>query len=200
MFINHDFKFLYVAVPKTGTASTHAFFGYRTGHPEPDEHHMSAQEAVNRHPEIADYFKFAFVRNPWSKLVSVYHDFTMQRGHQYSAKKKMDKPLLHEFNDFEDLCLRLKDSEWRDNVFFRPQSTFVTMDNGEVIDYVGKFEDLDDHFREACEMIGYPIRSALPMYHVGKYNHDYRKHYSSESREAVRQFYQEDLELFDYEF
>lgn len=91
MFVSEEKKFVYIAIPKTGTYTIHSAFGYTHGHPEPAEHHAGIRSID---PNVVDgKYTFAFVRNPWSKLVSVYNDFTLRRGCQYSGKITMDEPL-----------------------------------------------------------------------------------------------------------
>jgi hypothetical protein len=160
---------------------------------------MSADLMIAMHPDTIPYVKFAFVRNPWDKLVSIYHDFTKRRYDQYSGNVKCDQPLLHEFQSFEDFCLKLEDSVWIHDVFFKPQITFVTLPGGKVIDYIGKFERLQDDFRTFCLVHGLATAS-LGHLNKGNYSHGYRKFYTSASRSAVEHIYRADIEAFDYEF
>lgn len=196
MFVNHEKKFVYLALPKTGSYSIHAYFDYTQGHPEPDEHHAGVRELP---PELSDYYKFAFIRNPWSKLVSVYHDFTLRRGKQYSGLVTMDEPLLSEFEDFEDFCLRLGESHWFTDVFFRPQASFVYDNTDKPIDYIGRFESINIDFKHICREFGMPVVD-LGHENRGKYLADYRSYYTDDSSEAVRRLYEEDIRRFGYEF
>ena len=200
MFIDNDKQFVYVAIPKTGTYSIHTLFGYVTGHPEPAQHHAGIREIIAEYPETRDYYHFGFVRNPWSKLVSVYNDFVLRRGHQYSQKIRMDKPLLSEFEDFNDFCINLGSSDWFKDIFFRPQFESVTYESGDEIDYIGKFESLNTDMNFVCFQLNISVQQ-LAHKNVGQYqDRDYRQHYSKEAQYAVEELYHEDIRRFNYEF
>ncbi len=202
MIINHEKKFIFVAVPKTASSSIHGIFGHRTGHPEPDIHHMTTREIIQTHPETINYFKFGFVRNPWARLVSVYFDFTLQRKTQYSALVRHDKPLLSEFKDFEDFCLNLKNSSWANNLFFRPQIDFLTLENGRTIDFVGRYEYLKSDMHMLLQLIGWEFDiEDLPADKVGLYHGCYKDFYKTAAMiESVAEFYSKDIKAFGYAF
>ncbi len=199
MFINHNKKFVYLAIPKTGSYSIHNYFDYNTGHPEPDEHHMGIREFKREYPHCSDYYAFAFVRNPWSKLLSTYKDFTLRRKHQYSGKVRFDRPLLSEFENFEDFCLRLHESHWRNNVFFRPQVEFVEDENGVPINYIGDFKYLGSDFQFVCRSLGIGD-GVIERLNRGQYQDHYRSFYTVRGRNAIAQLYKEDIERFGYDF
>lgn len=198
MYLDYTRKLAYLALPKTGSYSIHEYFHALHGHPEPILHHMSAELMVALHPETKDYFKFAFVRNPWDKFVSVYHDFVNRRKTEYSGLLSTSTPLLSEFKDFEDCCRNIRSSPWFHNVFFKPQLSFMSFAIGEV-DFVGKFETLQQDFDSVCRMHGLPTK---PLRHLnsGSYNHGYRKYYTEETADIIRDLYREDIKAFNYEF
>lgn len=201
MIINDNNRFVYIAVPKTATSSMHSALGEHTGHPEPAEHHMAYEKALERYPHIENYFSFGFVRNPWAKMVSTYYDFTLHRGRQYSAKVRMEHPLLSEFADFEDFCINLKNSDWCMDIFFVPQTWLVTDENDTPLDFIGRYENLEEDFRFVCEKIGFGNRN-LEKYNVGKHNNkDYRAHFKSDKAiHAIGDLFASDVRMFGYEF
>jgi hypothetical protein len=198
MYIDNFYKVIYVAIPKTGTYSIHDYFQFNSGHPEPDIHHASYQEIISNNRELENYDAFAFVRNPWDKLVSVYFDF-LKRGRQYSEKIRLEKPLLHEFSGFEDFCYQLPESAWFSNVFFRPQKEFVVTYNDHTIPTIGRFECLQPDFKRICAQLDIPYK---PLSHKnkGNYSAKYREYYSDKTRDIIGDLYKEDVEEFGYEF
>lgn len=198
MFIDHYHKFCYIAIPKTGTYAVHSFFGYTHGHPEPSEHHIGARDLLLKRPELDDYFFFAFVRNPYAKLVSIYHDFTLRRGHQYSENVRYEKPLLSEFKDFKDFCLKLKDSPWYSDIFFRPQIESVIRPNGNFIEFHCKYERLQEGMDYIADRF-YLDRKVLRVENKGKYDRPFESFYDCESRSAIIKAYKEDFDAFDYQ-
>jgi hypothetical protein len=199
MIVDHDKKYLFVAVPKTASISLQFSLGHGNDIPEPPLYHQTLAEALERHPEAAEYFKFGFVRNPWARLISLYKDFTIKRVHQYSGKVRHDRPLFSEFRDFEDFCVRVHDTDWKDDVFLRSQSAYLYVGGELAADFVGRFEHLQRDFDYICETVG--VKPELLKMNEGKYdNSDYRKYYTDVARDAVAERYAEDVERFGYEF
>lgn len=193
MIINNEKKFVFIAIPKTASKSVSAILGQHQ-HPEPYLYHMTAQEVLDQYPYTNEYTFFACVRNPWARLVSAYFDFTKKRGYQYSEKVRHDKPLLSEFVDFEDFCLRLKDSPWYQDIFFKPQVRFIT-DSTQVM----RFEHLREDFNILFASFGI---SASNIEHINKgvYEKVYRDYYTKKSKAAILKVYEEDIDVFGYQF
>ncbi len=103
MFISDSEKFIYFHIPKTAGSSIHECLKIHSGDisldPLPPVHHMTSKEYLYFHPEKKDYFKFAFVRNPYSRIVSAYLDFKNQRASNFY--EKLQKNLnYYKFNPF----------------------------------------------------------------------------------------------------
>ena len=91
MYINNERKFIFICCAKS--ASTSVLNTVRTEFkPDPPPHirHMSIETVLSKHPDKRDYFKFAFVRNPWDRIVSCYHDFTQDTSHWSWSKGLLD--------------------------------------------------------------------------------------------------------------
>ena len=68
------------------------------------------------------------------------------------------------------------------------------------IDYIGRFEDLDNSWKYICNKLNIEY-SELPHKNKSEYKElDYRKAYTSETKEFVAKKYSEDIKLFNYEF
>ena len=133
-----------------------------------------------------DFFKFAFVRNPWDWLASTYNYLRDTPTHRHHRRVVTMKSFA-EYVDFEIV---------RDK---RSQAAFVCSGDSDdvIVDFVGRFETLEEDFGSICQRIG--IDASLP--HVNKTNHgDYRLHYSDVLIEKVGVHWQRDIGLFDYEF
>ena len=76
--ISHPHKFVFIHIPKTGGSSIETLFlgkPQRRWAPEINHYfqHATAAELRNRlmnRDNFDRYFKFAFVRNPWDRIVS----------------------------------------------------------------------------------------------------------------------------------
>lgn len=133
----------------------------------------------------ARMFKFAFVRNPWDRLVSRYAYLLRNTDHP-----------KHEF------VSRMKDFEsyvdWEIERGKMSQHTYVTDNAGRwIVDFVGYYERLHEDFAKACARLG--VRAELPRANTSSHR-DYRTYYTPELRERVAREFQRDVELFGYTF
>jgi hypothetical protein len=149
--------------------------------------HIAAR-AVKRclPPAVYDAaFKFAFVRNPWDRLVSRYTYLLRSEGHHRHRFVKR----LKGFEEYLDWEIR------RGKMF---QHEYVTDASGKlIVDFVGYFERLNEDFARVCARLG--VQVTLPHANVSSHR-DYRTYYTPATRELVARHFQQDLELFGYEF
>ena len=67
-----------------------------------------------------------------------------------------------------------------------------------LVDFIGKFENLEKDFNFICEKIG--IDAELPHINYSKRKNKYRDYYTEETRDLIGEYYKEEIELFGYEF
>jgi hypothetical protein len=66
-----------------------------------------------------------------------------------------------------------------------------------LVNFVGKFENLDEDFQSICRKVG--ISASLP--HVNKSKRTcYQDYYDPETRDLTARLYAEDIERFGYAF
>lgn len=212
MIIDNKNKFIHIAIPRTATTCLNFTLGNEF-HPEPKFHHAKISEVLDSTENISDYFKFTFVRNPWDRLVSVYHEFK-KRGNRYSQLVTMDTPLLSEFDISEDLvlnfrnfCNNLKNSKWKTDLFFHNQYDYIVYNNENVMDFIGKYENLNDDWYKIRDKIGYSNvellkgRESGPRGFVRESHHKpYTEYYTQKEIDAVADIYKKDIEYFNYSF
>lgn len=185
---------------------------------EPPPPHFRAADYVKYGQIEAElfqqYFKFAFVRNPWARLVSEY--------------KYRDHARRYSFKDF--LFHHLPTPAWSDEYcHIIPQYDFVYDEEGNcLVDFIGKMENIRDDFAVVCEKLGLSHLS-LPhsnqsqsLFHLrydagfcellkrirGKLSRRqkqntfarYQDYYDAECQEYVAQLYANDITAFDYQF
>lgn len=138
-------------------------------------------------------FSFAIVRNPWDRAVSQFH-----------YRKSIDKTNLEsasvEFPEWVRSVFSERSSPYLDEAeMFLTQADWVCDESGIIIvDYVGKFERLQDEWEEICRRLNRP-HSVLP--HVKRSPRvDYRDYYDSTSKRIISEFFARDIELFGYRF
>ena len=140
----------------------------------------------------AQRYSFAFVRNPWDKVVSHYH-YRVSRQHRGLDGDPID------FVTWVKLAYGQNDPRYYDQPkMFMPQMDWICDENGEVlIDFIGRFERLSEDFSMVCRQLGVSVE--LP--HLKKSEHaNYREYYTDVTREIVRQWFARDVEVFGYEF
>ncbi len=137
--------------------------------------------------QYARYYKFAFVRNSWSRAFSWYKNVVRDERHRKSLNISADCSLL----DF------LKTSMYRWGL--RTQLYWLQNFEGKVeYDFIGRFENLSDDFEKVCNHLGIED-SKLPKLVVGD-GQRYTDVYDPESIDIVASCYQEEIKLFSFEF
>lgn len=189
-------KCIFVHIPKTGgTSVTRSLFGRPTGG------HTAIwqyQLIFDRH-EFASYFKFAFVRNPWDRVLSAYEDIR-RRGDRVKDKEWARRNLAgcDDFSSFVRKRINKKNIYGDVHILFIPQYEFICLgDSVSLVDFVGRFENLEKDFDFVKTRLG--IDCALQKRNVGV-RRDYREFYNEETLQIVAEAYREDIEMFNYRF
>ena len=150
--------------------------------------HDSILAAQKRMPpeNFTDYFKFAFVRNPWERLVSEY-EFILRNPHHGRNKRVK---ALGNFPAFIQMQVPRKDAY---------QLNMLCDKKGRLLmDFVGKLEYLDRDWQTVCERIGI-AHQALPRENVSD-RKPYQDYYSEASVKLVAKHWAREIELFDYRY
>lgn len=144
MVVSDKHKFIFLAVPRTGSKSTEAFlvdYGLLTN-TGMAIHHGNVR-TIKSHvgdEKWSSYKKAAFVRNPWDWYPSV---FIRMRTH----RQRYGGTPLNVFADF--LKLNKTDNHLKD---------FIADPKGKIaVDFIGRFESFEDEVRRLAEFLGLPI-------------------------------------------
>lgn len=144
-------------------------------------------------PEIFDeFYKFAFVRNPWDYLVSMYHFMLSDPEIPRHAEVKA----LPGFDAFVEWTVQ--DPAPFPKGITKLQSDMVTARDGALlVDFIGYYEALHQDFAHICDRTG--IVASLP--HLNRSKHrDYRTYYTDRTRALVEDHFRPDIDLFAYTF
>ncbi|WP_295409246.1 sulfotransferase family 2 domain-containing protein [uncultured Thiocystis sp.] len=229
--VSRKFKCIFIHIPKVAGTSIKATLEedseWRGKDPlpfQPDDYKFSPPPPVSHLPasdylkyghvtqlEFESFYKFAFVRNPWDRIVSEY------RFRRYPAR--------FDFKTY--LFKKLPRPSWTDQYcHIIPQYDFIHDQSGKLlVDFVGKYENLTIDFNYVKEKLGISSRSlqhqntsssspppkglpnlvrnieyGLSVQRWRNTYKDYRQYYDQESREFVAALYSNDIRAFDYEF
>ncbi len=144
------------------------------------------------------YFKFAFVRNPWDRLVSAYT--FLRDGGINEADRKWSKKNLKVYNTFDNFVRGwVTKKNIYEKVHFIPQYEFINLGGMEPkVDYIARYENIESDYKHIYNKIG--GHEALKKENKSERAKSYKKYYSSESKDIVMEVYKKDIKIFDYEF
>ena len=192
-------KLVYYTIPKVACTSMKTCVAKACGLPSKKPHdlfytssHFFCVVKGNKkvsNPNKGNKFRFAFVRNPFDRLVSCWADKVVSKN---SDKYVPSFPKNIPFNEFVNYVISIP--PLKADVHVRPQYNFLNMKK---IDFLGRFETIDKDWKTVCSKLG--IESPLP--HRKKSNHPhYSTFYTDDLREKVSLYYKKDLECFGYYF
>jgi chondroitin 4-sulfotransferase 11 len=203
--INHRYKFIFVHINKCAGQSIRRALPRGTRGHHTIMHYIELCRAKGRDP--SEYFKFTFVRNPWDKIVSFYH-YHKRRKWELFPWTEANAP---EFNAFiqkifvEDggalayEVFRGRGGESTHRLRLSNSLDWVSGPDGKVlVDFIGRVENLQADFDQACDRIGVRRRD---LGHVNRSTHKpYWEYYNEESRRIVAERFSKDLDYFGYRF
>ncbi len=193
--ISHKHKCIFVHIPRcAGTSMEYALVKQDWWSIDRETKHILASTAKKLYGEHWDkYFKFSFVRNPWDRMVSL-AKFPLMSGISISKGSINISSYLKKFDNIE-IDPRSKSKKDR----FDPVKGAVYLNIlNEDLDFIGKFENLQEDFDTVCDKIEVPQR-VLPHREKLKHKH-YTEYYDDETRELVAEKYKKDIEMFGYKF
>lgn len=188
--ISHTKKFIWFRVAKVATRTIyHHLLDQKV--PLELQHPYRVHYPVNRYRE---YFKFAFVRNPWERLVSGWHNKFKEKNQPPFG---LDATVHKKLQDFDYFIQHLGESEFIGrNHHFVPQCDLIDLNH---LDYLGKMEQFSDDFKQICRHIGIEADNVGYKNSSGR-DKDYRSYYTDNLAEIVRNLYIKDIQFFAYNF
>ncbi len=208
MIVSYRHRFIFAAVPKTGTHSVRQALREQMGEEDVEQVGLFVNKrfpwpelAAVQHghfafrdvrpflgeDDFAEFFKFAFVRNPFDRFVS-YCAF-MTRGGDLFQQRPRDVMQHFLFREPPE-----------GHILFQPQALLLVDGDGRtpLADFVGRVETMQADYEAICDKLGIPARALERV--NGSRHGDYRQYYDQQLAEAVAARYASDLALFGYGF
>ena len=149
--------------------------------------HISVQQ-IRPHISVEQWqqsFKFAFVRNPFDRFVSVC--FFLNRGNPSFAD-----------NSLAWMKAAITRPRFQQRVLVQPQVIQLQdQHNNLAMDYIGRYESLQGSMDHICAKIAKP-RIDLKINNQSKHK-PYQEYYDDELKQLVANFYQQDISAFGYQ-
>ena len=193
-------KILFLHIPKTAGSSITASQLKLDKVIHPIHQHGAWREIKELLTE--DYYKIAFVRNPWDRFVSLYfYFFNMKPDHFAYQYDHTTVKNIQRFKTFEDFCLNFGDFDRQQpfKKFHFFNQNLWTHNNGECfLDFLGCFENLNSDLDRLASILNIEIKK-IP--HLNASAHEnYKKYYNDKTMNIVANLYERDISLFNYSF
>ncbi len=137
-----------------------------------------------------DYYTFTFERNPWDKLVSMYH----WRGRNHDLKN-------YPFELFVDVCaegINLFTGEVLPNL---TDWDMYADKNNVKVDYIGKFENILQDFEKILDDCDLNLEGWLPHTKSNyRKKKSYKQYYNNHTRKVVEDLFHREINYFSYTF
>lgn len=198
MLISKDKQFVFFHIPKTAGGSMTALLskytdkqidikdksqqGWMTRYHVPTKKqsfnsmHSFVDPHYNDH-NCKDMFSFSFVRNPYTRIISLY---------------KFIKRYRH--LTFLGFCQYLNVKK-EANV---NQYKYLTLQNEIPLDFVGRYENIKEDFNNVCEEIGIPERYIDLGFEHKQDLINYKDYYCDESKKIIDNIFDMDFKTFNY--
>ena len=141
------------------------------------------------------FFKFAIVRNPWERMISLY-EYCVAGGRENELWVGCDfRTFCHKFK--ENRLLVHSAHSYKGEIYkehLRKQHEFIDRD----IDFVLRYENLSKDFKRVADHLGLSV-PFLPKTNSSK-RRPREEYYDNLTKDLVREIFVEDIRVFSYHF
>lgn len=207
MPVFHEHKLIFYHIGKTGGMSVERSLGlppgdykiYRPEYVYGINHGVMTQHARPTYIQrcidtktYEDYYKFTIVRNPWDRLVSCYY-------YLYNIHKQRYGDFASWLSNFA--YNHVMNKKYNEGDHLTPQHEYTHTNNEQTVNYIGRYETLQDCMNRLCDNVHIPRRELPTINRSGKRKGiKYRDCYTTDEIDMVYTMYTPEIELYGYEF
>lgn len=183
-----DKKLIFIHIPRTGGTSIETSLN-------PDRIgsvHFTLNEAITRWgiDLVKEYLTFSFIRNPFSRILSVY-SYRISGGNKSGKDWKLASELPLTFNDFIFQIEQFNDSHYKPLSYWLENQLIQ-------LDFIGRFENLAQDFEKLCSHLAITT-PVLP--HIRKSQHlHWKKYYNREMKKKMLDVFYDDFKSYYPEY
>lgn len=157
--------------------------------------------------EWKKYFKFCFVRNPYTHAVS--HFNWNEKNWNLSKIKielKKEKNLANKnlFKKYLSNLIKKKNSKRTHSVsdrsFLIPGNEIYTLQNKIAVDFIGKFENIENDLNTIKQKLKLPKTNFELPHTKNSKNTSFLKFYDNQNKELVEKIWKKEFEFFNYKY
>ncbi len=197
-------RILFVHVPKTAGAALRKTICSASGGADVDSRFWHVPLSMYASAfDLKDFFVFAFVRHPVSRLFSTYRYIISRRTTPW-----LRKWIEHNYASFDEFVL-----DWLTPKRFKyrlgliellwPQSWFISINGKIAVDFIGRHENIDQDYQRLREELkkrrNIELPEELPQVNVTKIKPTGQVKFLPETIERIYQLYEADFRLLGYE-
>lgn len=201
MVISKSNKFLFISVPKTGSSTLRRLL---SGHQSVKKTHKASKknfihstcQQLIEDNEIneKEYFKFAFVRNPWDRALSEYLFHKKRKGCRCGQKF-----FAKNFSSFKSFLRKGGVFRCGYSAHGKQQYEFlVNKQNKIIVDFIGRFDCFEEDLKQVFNILNIKIPNTIPRANQTRRIRPLNKYYCKETVELVKNMYEKDIELFNF--
>ena len=149
---------------------------------------------------LDDYFKFIFVRNPYSRVLSAYLHKIVRKLERGARLEPAESKRFRETPSFPEFCRYLADGGLFNNIHWAPQTALMLLPLSK-FDFIGKVESFDSDVHTVLSRLGADNPKDFLVTHASYFTHAQRRvddYYNAETLRLIGRLYEDDFATFGY--